>query len=182
MRYDYPLTPESVVVECGAYKGAFARAISDKFHCRVISFEPCKAWFSDAVAQSRNYPSLTLFNLAVGYASRLDTLKIKGDMTGFFEVGEFEPVQVVKLADVLATLRLTTPIDLLAINIEGGEFEVLEGLLDDGVVSQFLNIQVQFHSVVPNAQNRHDVIMNRLLKTHELTYYAPFCWENYRLK
>ncbi len=45
-------------------------------------------------------------------------------------------------------------IDLMKINIEGGEYDLLEHLLDSGFVKNIENIQVQFHAFVPNAEER----------------------------
>ena len=71
--------------------------------------------------------------------------------------------------------------DLLKLNIEGGEFSVLEALLDRDLVKKIGNIQVQFHGCIPDAAARRDKIRERLAATHHLTYDAPFVWENWEL-
>ena len=73
-------------------------------------------------------------------------------------------------------------IDLMKINIEGGEYEFLEYLLDTGLAVKIKNVQVQFHDFVPNAETRTKSIQERLSQTHSLTYQYEFVWENWRVK
>lgn len=73
-------------------------------------------------------------------------------------------------------------IDLIKINIEGGEYDLLEHLLDANFVEQIENLQIQFHDFVENASARMKKIQNRLEKTHYLTYHYPFVWDNWTLK
>ena len=73
-------------------------------------------------------------------------------------------------------------IDLMKINIEGAEYEVLQHLIDSGLIGRITNVQVQFHDCVPFARARRASIRRQLEHTHELTYDFSFVWENWRLK
>ena len=74
-------------------------------------------------------------------------------------------------------------IDLIKINIEGGEYEVLESLLEAGMISIFKNLQIQFHDfIIDNAEERMKNIQIQLSKTHEITYQYNFVWENWKIK
>ena len=64
----------------------------------------------------------------------------------------------------------------------GVEFPVLRRLLATDTVSRFVNLQIQFHSFVPNASDERERIREGLSKSHELTYDYPFLWENWRRK
>ena len=69
--------------------------------------------------------------------------------------------------------------DLIKINIVGGEYEVLEILLKNNMISIFKNIQVQFHDfIVDNAKERMNAIQKKLALTHVLTFQYEFVWEN----
>ena len=68
----------------------------------------------------------------------------------------------------------------MKINIEGGEYELLEYLLDTGLATQIINYQVQFHDFVPDAEARMTAIRERLSQTHTLTYQYEFVWGNWR--
>ena len=70
----------------------------------------------------------------------------------------------------------------MKINIEGAEYDLLEHLIDTGLISNIHNIQVQFHDFVSNAEQRMIMLQKELEKTHGLTYQYPFVWENWRVK
>ena len=38
-------------------------------------------------------------------------------------------------------------VDLIKINIEGGEYELLEAILDNNLAKAFDNLQIQFHGI-----------------------------------
>ncbi len=71
---------------------------------------------------------------------------------------------------------------LLKINIEGGEYDLLERLLETGLVGQFQHLQVQFHRFVPDAEKRRDFIRTGLAHSHEERWCYPWVWESWTLK
>jgi hypothetical protein len=70
-------------------------------------------------------------------------------------------------------------IDLLKINIEGGEYELLEHIIEKTLQNKIRNIQVQFHTWIENCEDRRKNIQDILRKTHKLTYNYDFVWENW---
>ena len=73
-------------------------------------------------------------------------------------------------------------VDLIKINVEGGEYSLLERMIDKQIIENFKNIQVQFHKFFPNSAQRRNAIRNALSKTHFITYDYPFIWENWQRK
>ena len=67
----------------------------------------------------------------------------------------------------------------MKINIEGGEYELLDRLLDTGLINIIDNLQVQFHDHVDGAIGRMQRIQSRLGTKFNLTYQVPFVWENW---
>jgi FkbM family methyltransferase len=178
-RYEYPLTADSLAVDCGVYQGTFSHILHEKYRCRILGFEPISEFYTRSVDRLRPFPNITVFNLGVGATTRLERMSIKGDMTGIFaDNPTIEEVQVLAIGEILKPLGT---VDLLKINIEGMEFEVLEAILAEGLAPKLRNIQVQFHAAVPDFERRHADIRRGLLQTHQLTFDAPWCWENYSL-
>ncbi len=174
IRYEYPLNPSSLVFDAGGFEGRFANEIHRRYGCRVWCFEPV---FHEAI-KDKLHPSIELFPFAIGGRNGTVIIGVKGDSTGMWAESDKEvEVEIVDVNEVV-----DEPVDLMKLNCEGAEYEILEALLDSGKVTMVRNIQVQFHRVVSNFQERWEAIRTRLLETHELTYDAPFCWENYRLK
>ena len=73
-------------------------------------------------------------------------------------------------------------IDLIKINIEGGEYPLLKRMIETNIIEKCNDIQVQFHNFYPNAITLRNEIRDSLQKTHFLTYDYPFVWENWRKK
>jgi FkbM family methyltransferase len=115
-------------------------------------------------------------NLPVGSASDGTTLTDTS-------TNNYIPVDMISVHDYLKQKDITT-VDVLKINIEGGEYELLEFILDNNLQNIFKNIQVQFHYQykVPDFYNRWLKIRDRLSNTHNKTYDYYFVWENWAIK
>jgi len=73
-------------------------------------------------------------------------------------------------------------VDLLKINIEGGEYELLESIVEDEyLISRIKNIQVQYHTFVKNHVERRSFINSNLEKTHTRTWNYDWVWENWKI-
>lgn len=177
LRYEYALSPGSYVIDLGAYHGHWSAEMSRRYGCQIDAYEP--VFQQEALATLSPFPNVTLVGRAVGVAERRAQFGIKGDMTGEFTQGE--KTKEVSVVPLESTLRRYT-VDLIKINIEGGEYSFLEDLIERGLARRFRNIQVQFHTNVPDALPRWINIFERLLTTHDVTYMKPFCWENYQLR
>lgn len=70
----------------------------------------------------------------------------------------------------------------MKINIEGGEYELIEHFIESEFVKEIRDIQVQFHDFIPDAGVRMKKIQEELKNTHFLTYQYEFVWENWRRK
>lgn len=174
IRYDYPLTPDSRVIDAGGYKGAFAREIDWRYNCWINVYEPVFA--EECLAGLPRTRKIAFYDVGLAGSARRDRFCIKGDMTGAFAQGETKDVELVDVMDVV-----WGNIDLLKLNIEGLEFEVLERLLaNPEALARIKNIQVQFHPIVHDAEARYQSIRERLLQHYELTYDFPWCWQNFK--
>jgi hypothetical protein len=59
-----------------------------------------------------------------------------------------------------------TSVDLIKINIERGEYELLEYILDKDLAKVLKNIQFQFHKYITNSDEKMLSIQKKLEKTH----------------
>jgi hypothetical protein len=73
----------------------------------------------------------------------------------------------------------TKEFDLVKLNIEGGEYALLERLIATEHIKRIRDLQVQFHLNVPNARRRYRSIARALRKTHRLAWRYPFVWESW---
>jgi Methyltransferase FkbM domain len=76
-----------------------------------------------------------------------------------------------------------TRIDLIKINIEGGEYHLLPRMIETGVIKMCEHLQIQFHEFGPAGDEPHRArrrIQERLRESHELSYDYPFVWEGWK--
>ncbi|MDI1256468.1 MAG: FkbM family methyltransferase [Flavobacterium sp.] len=183
LRLNYDLNKDSLVFDVGGYKGEFASDILCKYNANVYVFEPVKAFFHTIEEKFSHNPKVKAYHFGLGKEDcKLQISLSDNSSSVFLESQDTESIQLVSADDFLKSNNVTQ-VDLIKINIEGGEYELLEALLDHGNISIFKNIQVQFHDFLfENAQERMNKIQDRLSETHELTYQYEFVWENWKLK
>lgn len=182
LRYQYDLTPESVVLDCGGYEGRFAAGIYDRYGCTVHVLEPVKHFYDGIVLRfGADHPKVRVHNIGIGSTCRTDRFSIKGDMTGpYADNPETESVSIVGVDRLFSVLGLwLIGVDVMKLNIEGGEFETIEALMDGKMINNVRNIQVQWHSVVPDYQARYDALQAKLAQTHHLTFDHGWVWQNW---
>lgn len=183
LRLIYPLDKSSVVFDVGGYQGDYAEAIHKKHGCQVYLFEPVPSFYQECVERFSNNPSITCFNY--GLSSN----------TGWFEIGLDDNASSFKKIDIgektqLAQLRSVTEIfaelglkkiDLIKINIEGGEFDLLPAIIDSGLIKQIKYLQIQFHNFIEGSVQNRQSIRKSLGKTHREMWNYEFVWESWEL-
>jgi FkbM family methyltransferase len=184
---DYPLGPDSLVLDVGGYEGQWASDLFSRYCCRVEVFEPVST-FADAIQRRFEHNArISVHRVGLAATDRREQLFTRGPGSSLFRApgavldsaGSVEQIQLVA-ADRFFQEHGYSVVDLMAVNIEGGEYELLEHLIDAGLVSRITDIQVQFHDFVPDARRRMHAIQQRLTRTHELTWQREFVFENWR--
>jgi len=185
LRYDYPLDESSIVLDVGGYRGDFAQRIYDKYRSHIWVYEPCPAQARQLQDRFIHTPKVRVHPYGLAGRTRTARMVFRGDASHVVDDSESGDIDV-SLADVAAELREWTDaqidIDLLKVNVEGGEYELLDRLLETGLVEKIVNIQVQFHRSCPDAEERMMRIQAGLSRTHHLTFQFPFVWENWTRK
>lgn len=184
-RYLYDLDVNSVVIDLGGYKGQWASDIYSKYKCKVMIFEPVKSYAENIKKRFSSNEDIKVYDLALGRDNRVEEIYLVDDRsstsTSLSKALCKENIFFVNLIDFFLKHKIEK-VDLLKINIEGGEYEVLPILLETGIVKNIRNIQIQFHNFVPNSEKMMISIKEALSKTHRLTYEYKFIWENWELK
>jgi FkbM family methyltransferase len=175
LRYQLPLTPQSVVLDIGAYEGNFSKTLSEKYRCQIIAFEPVAEFYRIAKKNLEGHPNVRLFNLGVGGSTRKETFKIKGSMTSQFADGLCEIVELRDIAEVFDEFNIEE-LGCLKINAEGHEFEIIEAMLGWGLQKRVNHLSVQPHACVPDHESRWAEIERRMEDTHTIAYRAPWVW------
>lgn len=183
LRLDYPLGPASIVLDVGGFKGQWASDIHGRFGCRVFVFEPVPEFATNLVRRFEMNPAIEILPFGLGGQTRDAALWVQGDGSSVVlrESDEAIPVHLVAASEFLRNRGLA-PVDLIKVNIEGGEYELLDHLMNEGLISTISHLQVQFHDFVPDAAARRDMIIRRLNSTHQCQWSYPFVWESWSLR
>lgn len=183
LRLDYDLGPESVVFDVGGYKGDFAAEIRARFGSRVWLFEPVSRLHRQCLTRFKDDPFVVSLPFGLGDQEQELEMYDDADASGAFNPASVgRPVEKVRLrafADFLAETGLPK-VDLLKINIEGGEFPLLEHLIASGLINKVINLQVQFHDFFPDAAARRERLRQLLTRTHVEQWNFPFIWESWK--
>jgi len=179
LRYDYDLSPESIVFDLGAFEGEWTFGIFDRYGSRILAFEPMPRYSAALAKKVARNPRIRVFDFGLASTDRNETLYESGPSSSIFRRNE-EGVEIKlrSFKDFVEAEQIQT-IDLMKINIEGGEYDLLEHILDIGWVRSIRHLQIQFHDFVPNAASRREEIRNRLRLTHRERYCFDFVWEGW---
>lgn len=183
LRLNYELNSRSVVFDIGGYKGEFATSIFCKYNSHVYVFEPVKDYFAVIEDKFSHNDKVIPYNFGLGGIEEDIQITLQGDSSSIFlEGGKKETIKVKSITNFIKSNNIKN-IDLMKINIEGGEYDLLETLLSGDEIKIVKNIQVQFHDFLINdANEKMTKLQEKLALTHDLTYQYEFVWENWKLK
>lgn len=189
------LTADSICVDAGAHEGNWSYEIWRRYKCKIVALEPMPEYISKAYLRLAGTGALIIPLALHGRSGGSDTFYSHGAMSGPFSDGAPQIVGNIGLPDLMMDLSVPSPteghdgarIAVLKLNIEGGEYSVLESILECSTggktfASYVDNIIVQPHPIVPDFERRWKAIQEGLAKTHECVFMEKFCWEGWRLK
>lgn len=184
LRLDYPLTPDSIVFDLGGYHGDFAAAVNTRYGCKVYVFEPVPEFHQKCVERFQGNSKIICFNYGLSSAEGWLDIGLADNASSFdspHAQGAMKQVLVRSIIDCICELGLGR-IDLMKINIEGGEFDVLPAIVQSGDIEKVQYLQVQFHGFADHATERREAIRAKLANTHVAMWNYDFVWESWKRK
>ena len=180
LRLNYGLDATSLVFDLGGYEGQWASDIFSMYLAHIHVFEPVPQYAESIRHRFGRNPKVIVHGFGLSSDNGTARISMAGASSSLYRAGSlYADVRFVRAADFIRDNHIGQ-IDLIKINIEGGEYDLLEHLIETGLVRNTVNIQVQFHDFVPAAGPRMLAIQKSLAVTHVLTYQYPFVWENWR--
>ena len=180
--FDADLDEHSVVLDVGAYHGEWSEVIATRYGATILAFEPDPTSFPHLAARLADRRTVTALEYGLGAADATADLALAGLGSSVF--GTHAPlgttrVRIRDVVSVLADLGLER-VDLLKVNIEGGEYDLLDRLLAAGWLPRIRQVMVQFHEWHPKAYRRRRGIRRALRRTHREVWCYPWIWELWR--
>ncbi|MEL7099354.1 MAG: FkbM family methyltransferase [Pseudomonadota bacterium] len=182
--YRYEDLPEAPVVwDVGGFEGTWTdHILSVRPAAQVHVFEPHPRFADALTSKFAAAPGVHVHGFAVGGADGTLALDDTGDASSAF--GHTEGTLEGSVRDVAAFWHQTglERVDLVKMNIEGGEYDLLPAMLDAGLMQRVYRLQVQFHLFDPSLLQARDAIRARLAETHICAWDYPFVWEEWRTR
>ena len=184
LRLNYQLDKTSIVFDVGGYLGDYAKAINQKFGCRVYLFEPVPQFYNECVKRFSSNQSIICLNYGLSSKPGWFEMNINNNESSFkkIEIGsERQQAEVRSITEVVKDLGINN-IDLIKINIEGGEYDLLPTIIETGLIKHIQHVQVQFHNFIEGAIEKRLGIRKSLELTHREMWNYEFVWESWKWK
>lgn len=179
-RFDYDLDERSFVVDLGGYEGQWASDLYARHRCRIAVFEPVARFARNIEARFRKNSDITVYACGLGATTRTETIYVHGASSSTHKKQtQSEQIEIVDAKQWFEEHSIES-VQLMKVNIEGGEYELLERLVATGLIAKIDDIQVQFHNFAPDAAARMEQLQRAMRATHAPTYQYRFVWENWR--
>lgn len=186
LRFAYDLGADSVVFDLGGYKGDFTQGIVDKYDCYTWVFEPVPEYAERICERFKDNNKVKVFNFGLAEKNSKETLYMQEDGSSVYRNRDSSKIIEITyrcISDFLKENNIKD-INLMKVNIEGGEYSLMEHMIKTGEIRQVENLQIQFHNIKKmDARKRQKRIRTELEKTHELIWaYRPFVFDSWKRK
>lgn len=185
--HEADIDSNSVVLDVGAYIGEWGQEIMDLYNPTIHAFEPDPRNYRQLEKRAQVNSRLIPYSFGLGDKNEYVrmTLEYLGSSVIFDTSAKKEvkwaEVEIRDVADIWKSLALDR-VDLMKINIEGGEYPLLERMIEIGLIERVDCLLIQFHEWLPRAYYRRRKIRKALEKTHRMVWDYDFVWEKWLLK
>ena len=183
LRLNYPLKRDSIVIDAGGYHGDFAADIICKYNCKVDVFEPVRQYALQIEERFRFNDRVSVVEAGLGASEKEEYISVaEAGSTVFPGRNDYvtrEKIRIISVQEYIQS-KGYSEVDLLKVNIEGGEYDLLDSILKCAALIHSIKfLQIQFHDFVPEAEVRRLEIRRKLSGTHKLMWDFPFIWESW---
>jgi FkbM family methyltransferase len=176
------LDATSVVLDIGAYVGNWSGEISKRYGSTIYAFEPNPASFREMGRRIGERENVHSFEFGLGGSDASVQLALEGPGSTIYttpSATRTADAQIRDVARVLDELDIDH-VDLCKVNIEGGEYDLFDRLIETVWLARIRILLIQFHEWHPNAYARRRAIRRAFSRTHDEVWDYPFVWEMWR--
>lgn len=178
--YDLPVKTGGLIIDAGGYEGEWSAGMVSRYGCRSIIFEPVPAFFEHCEKYFINNGLVRVNKAAVGGSDRKAIFNVLDNGTSEYRgSNQAQRIEsnVIDISRILA--EIGTHIDCLKLNIEGGEYEVLERMLETNSIHLCDSFLIQFHRQPDGYESRYEKIVEALRRTHDQCWCYNMVWEKW---
>ena len=176
------LREDETAIDVGGFQGDWTAEILCRFGCRTLTLEPVPAFQSKLRRRFGANSRVTLIDAGLGATSGTVVMTMDADGSSAFALrpdpSQALAVSMLGVTDLWRDRKLGQ-VGCMKLNIEGGEYDVLEAMLDAGLSDQVSVFLIQFHQNVPGHESRRHAIRERLARSHRNDLDYAFVWERW---
>lgn len=152
---NYPLDENSWVIELGGYKGEWTNKIVGKYKSNILVVEPISEFCKSITELHGKNPKVRIENHGISTEERITNLSFNGDASSEYleQTEEKREIKCYTLDQYLSKYDIQK-VDLMQVNIEGEEYPLFEQWISRDILKNFQYIQIQFHRVGNNYDER----------------------------
>jgi FkbM family methyltransferase len=172
-------SPIHPIVVVGGYKGDSTSEYLLRTNSKVYVIEPIPEFAQTLSTRFTGIERVQIFNYALGGTDGEVLFSLAKDATGeFCSSAETMSVPMVTWETFLDFFRLTgSKIGYIEMNIEGGEYSLLESMISTNQMRNIQKIAIQFHKVDDFSATNRAEIRNKLKLTHRNVLDYEWIWE-----
>lgn len=180
----YPLNEDSWVIELGGFMGNWARRIYNKYRSNILVVEPIEEFCQPMYRDFNNLEKIHVEQLGISNEKKDVFLSHNGDASSQYLEQTIEQVQIhCEPIEFFLEKYKINKIDLIQLNIEGEEFPLLEYWLQTDILSKIKFLQIQFHRMGSDYEERRKKIQEGLIsKGFECRWDYPYVFESWENK
>lgn len=178
------LTEESKVFVVGAYEGNTVAFLDQLYKPQIYAFEPQDWAIQKLNSRFAGRPNVCVCPYGLGATTGTRQMYEYGNDACSFVPLENSRTQ--GMGHIRAVYEEWPgdglhPLDLVLVNIEGGEYELLDAMFQCHITNECLNLLVQFHQI-ERFSAELTTIEARLSETHDKVWNIGTSWVWWRLK
>lgn len=183
LRFRFPnLTAESVIFDMGGFEGNWAARLHSAHGGTYHIFEPHPRFSKEISQRFNGMDNMHCHPFALGSKDGTLDLSDTGDASSAVAANEKSVSGSIRAVSGFFAENTIPKIDLMKINIEGGEYDLLPALIDSETIGRIALVQIQFHLYQQSDIALREEIRARLSQTHTCDWVYPFVWEQWSLK
>ncbi len=167
------------IVVVGGFKGDSTSEYLLQSKSDVYVIEPIPEFAQTLATRFTGIERVHIFNYALGGTNGEVQFNLNADATGQFGVSnEIISIPMVTWETFLDLFKLTgSKIGFIEMNIEGGEYSLLEAMISNNLMMNIQRIAIQFHKIDDFSTSNRAEIKNKLKETHRLVLDYEWVWE-----
>lgn len=185
-RHRFVFEPNPIIFDCGGHNGDWTFKMSKMYsdmNPNIYVFEIVGSFVGHLKRRFKSNSGIHVFGFGLGAEDKTIEFSVSDIATSVYSKEPRSETEFGKIRDVVDFLNEYSirKIDLLKMNIEGGEYELLDRLITSGAIRKCKNIQIQFHNYGEWSVLKRDQLKSELRKTHICTYDFEWTFEGWQL-